>query len=431
MKVKTKILFRSDTTENWERVNPVLGLGELGYDTTLKNFKIGDGETNWLTLDYFSSGGGSSGNAGNLPIGVILSSAVVTDDAGLLLLNGGVYSQDGIYAEFFSWLKDKYNKNSNNVPVCSIEDYAEDMETYGQCGKFVINDTDTEIASGNYKVGANSIKFPTITEFIGSNNGGQILGLAELDTVVSHNHSFTTSSTSKSLTGMFEFTDNNDTDMYVRPKYATGVFTIGNWQSGKKIVNSSGTPTGDINTAIYIDATHTHSGTTNNTGSNTKPKNIRYPYYIVVATGVKTDIEIDINNYVNDFNNLSALIQGKQDKLVADRIVEQNTFTGENDTVVQYFVNGSTWYRIWASGWKECGFSTGNIGASSGKTLTLPVTFSTVYYSVSYIPDAGRANVSSWIGGYAQLGSKTVNSFYIKNCVSGGGLSFTIVCQGY
>lgn len=37
----------------WESKNPILKDGEPGVDDTVGNFKIGDGESRWLELDYF------------------------------------------------------------------------------------------------------------------------------------------------------------------------------------------------------------------------------------------------------------------------------------------------------------------------------------------------------------------------------------------
>lgn len=54
----SKIQFRRDTTANWTTRNPVLSAGELGYDLTLKQFKIGDGVTAWNTLTFFTTGSG-------------------------------------------------------------------------------------------------------------------------------------------------------------------------------------------------------------------------------------------------------------------------------------------------------------------------------------------------------------------------------------
>ena len=50
-----RIQIRRDSKVNWEDTNggnPVLHIGEIGYDTTTKKFKIGDGVTNWNNLPY-------------------------------------------------------------------------------------------------------------------------------------------------------------------------------------------------------------------------------------------------------------------------------------------------------------------------------------------------------------------------------------------
>ena len=52
--INGKVLCRRDTTANWEYVNPVLANGEVGYDTTIRNFKVGDGVTVWSGLPYWS-----------------------------------------------------------------------------------------------------------------------------------------------------------------------------------------------------------------------------------------------------------------------------------------------------------------------------------------------------------------------------------------
>jgi hypothetical protein len=47
-----KIQMRRGTATDWTNFNPVLSSGELGYDITGKNFKIGDGTTAWNSLAY-------------------------------------------------------------------------------------------------------------------------------------------------------------------------------------------------------------------------------------------------------------------------------------------------------------------------------------------------------------------------------------------
>ena len=60
----TRIKLRRDTADNWDTINPVLALGEPGYDTTNNKLKIGDGVTAWQDLSYLTdeTGGGGSGD---------------------------------------------------------------------------------------------------------------------------------------------------------------------------------------------------------------------------------------------------------------------------------------------------------------------------------------------------------------------------------
>lgn len=46
---------RRDTAANWTSTNPILAAGELGFDTTNKVLKIGDGTTAWNSLGAANS----------------------------------------------------------------------------------------------------------------------------------------------------------------------------------------------------------------------------------------------------------------------------------------------------------------------------------------------------------------------------------------
>lgn len=48
-----RIKIRRDTAANWSQYNPILSLGEQGYETDTKQIKIGDGETSWNNLPYY------------------------------------------------------------------------------------------------------------------------------------------------------------------------------------------------------------------------------------------------------------------------------------------------------------------------------------------------------------------------------------------
>lgn len=54
--LNVSILNRNDTKTNWESTNPKLYNGEIGIDTTSKDFKIGDNTNNWKGLPYYLYG---------------------------------------------------------------------------------------------------------------------------------------------------------------------------------------------------------------------------------------------------------------------------------------------------------------------------------------------------------------------------------------
>lgn len=47
-----KLINRTDTTENWESANPILDNGEIGFNSSNRQFKFGDGITSWNNLEY-------------------------------------------------------------------------------------------------------------------------------------------------------------------------------------------------------------------------------------------------------------------------------------------------------------------------------------------------------------------------------------------
>jgi hypothetical protein len=47
--------MRRGTTSEWNDADPILNEGEIGYNSTLYSFKMGDGETVWSELDYYQA----------------------------------------------------------------------------------------------------------------------------------------------------------------------------------------------------------------------------------------------------------------------------------------------------------------------------------------------------------------------------------------
>jgi hypothetical protein len=57
----TRIKLRRDTAANWTSANPVLALGEPGYDTTNNKLKVGNGTSTWTQLSYLTDATGTVG----------------------------------------------------------------------------------------------------------------------------------------------------------------------------------------------------------------------------------------------------------------------------------------------------------------------------------------------------------------------------------
>jgi hypothetical protein len=60
MPAQTVIQLRRDTAANWESADSVLAAGEIGFDSTNNQIKIGDGTTAWTVLPYASGASGAS-----------------------------------------------------------------------------------------------------------------------------------------------------------------------------------------------------------------------------------------------------------------------------------------------------------------------------------------------------------------------------------
>ena len=59
-----RILLRRDNSATWLYNDPVLMTGEPGYETDTGKLKIGDGNTPWSSLDYYTSLTGAKGATG-------------------------------------------------------------------------------------------------------------------------------------------------------------------------------------------------------------------------------------------------------------------------------------------------------------------------------------------------------------------------------
>ena len=93
------IQIRRDTAANWTSVNPILAVGEQGFETDTGKFKIGTGSTAWNSLLYATDASDITG-----------ATLAVTDD----ITRGGVSLPRGVMA---------FNKNINtDTSITSTEE---------------------------------------------------------------------------------------------------------------------------------------------------------------------------------------------------------------------------------------------------------------------------------------------------------------------
>lgn len=78
--METRIQIRRDTASHWNNNNPVLALGEMGFDTTNRQIRVGDGITAWQDLEILSSGPATGISYDNSVSGLVATTAQAAID---------------------------------------------------------------------------------------------------------------------------------------------------------------------------------------------------------------------------------------------------------------------------------------------------------------------------------------------------------------
>lgn len=192
------------------------------------------------------------------PLGTLIHSTSILKNAGLHMADGGELAIGGTYNEFCQYVIN----NTDKFPTTDLTTYQNELATYGQCGKYVIT--------------SSYVKLPTITKLIGGLANGQMTSIASMNEAGLPN-----------ITGTFTISDGFT---------ASGAFKKESYeQSGK---SSEG---GSADLVCTFDASRSNSiyGKSNTV----ETEYIKYPYYIVVATVTKTDIQVNLDNIATDLNN--------------------------------------------------------------------------------------------------------------------------------
>lgn len=266
-------------------------------------------------------------NSSSRNIGEIIQSTIPLSDAGLHLLDGSLINGAGSYSAFVTYI------------AGLVTDYPDLFETeanwqqavtdYGVCGKFVYDSTN------------NTVRLPKITGF--TEGTTDITALGDLIEAGLPN---------------IEGTIGDTIEARSNPT-ATGALYV---------TTTSGGGEGNGNYRYFgmgLDASRSSSIYGNST--TVQPQAIKVLYYIVIANSVKTNIEVDIDEVMTDLN-------GKVDK--AD--------LSEVQCVIETYVNGSSWYRVWSDGWIEQGGFATRTGAT--QTVTFPKAFANTDYNIQISP---------------------------------------------
>lgn len=101
-----RIQVRRDTAQTWTEVNPILAIGEIGYETDTNKLKVGTGLTAWRYLPYITTGaieGGyvSSINGSSGPIGLSAGRNVEITKTGNTFTIGSIFGTTGAWGAFW------------------------------------------------------------------------------------------------------------------------------------------------------------------------------------------------------------------------------------------------------------------------------------------------------------------------------------------
>lgn len=289
------------------------------YNKTLHVKNISDGTSTKSVSDIINT------RVIQLPVGTIFQSAVILNDPAYQKLDGSTFSQDGIYSEFVTWLKQERDKG--NVPVYesdedpSDENYKTAMQKFnndvletGNCGKFIIDDEN------------NTFTFPKITSFVqGVANNNEIgnsipAGIPNITGRVSHNTAERGDPTSE---GALYYS--------VRANGATPLNKLDKFY--------------DENNTITIDASR--SSKVYGKSDTVQPNATQYPYYIVVGDAVRSNINVNLENLINELKvkaNKSDLQKSIVFKFFAENI-QQKVSESDNDITLK-FIDDSTEIKI-------------------------------------------------------------------------------------
>lgn len=289
-------------------------------------------DTKAVTLRQLKAWLGSS-----LPTGFIIPAVGKINDERFTLLDGKTLSRTGTYEAFCNKVVEQVQ--SGNWFACSEEEYNADVSTYGQCGKFV--------------VGADYVRIPKITRFVGAT-----ITLSEIGK--------TYAESLPNITGeLVEFVHGKESHTS-SGAFKTTFTANGNIGSGSGISYDNTDFDASLSSSTYQD------------GAKVQPDHTKFPYYMVVSTeGQTAEVQIDINKIYEDMNlransDLSNVINA------TSNFRNMSTVWGLPDYSAGVSQTYNTQYTAPSNGFIYIGFYTGD---KSSRYITLTINSVDVMYA--------------------------------------------------
>lgn len=299
--------YDTETTGTWvyrlRKIQVYRGdeyIQQVYSDGTAGNFIYGEWQKTARTSDIPTG----------LPLGSIFAATVpILNDSTVHLLDGSTITQTGIYAAFATYLKSLQSSYPNLFTTETLWQNA--VTINGECGKFVIDNT------------AGTIRLPKIINFIQGTVSLATIGDAVapgIPNIKGVAQGTACENYAGNPSGAFYRTGNGTIDGH---GYTVSSFGF-NAASGE--VKLDGTYRNDV---------YGKSDTV-------QPRSILYPYYIVLATAVKTQTVVNIDNVANDINQLtSTKLNIKDSKQTAVLLYEGTAVNGSTVNLGYDLVNGS------------------------------------------------------------------------------------------
>lgn len=218
-----------------------------------------------------------------MPIGMIFPSAIPQTDARVHLLDGSVIMQEGLYANFVTLLKTLISSGYNLS--CTEDEYLNDLNNTGNCGKFVIDDT------------AGTVRLPTITTYIEGTIDLINLGISNAAGL-------------PNITGTVGASDGANAYLFAHSNCIEGAFENDTTTTAIKYSVDLSTSTSKTawSNKVKFDASKSNSIYGNSTTVQTN--STEYPYYIVLAAGYKASEIVNADNVLTEVNSKLPLAGG-------------------------------------------------------------------------------------------------------------------------